>query len=127
MDFFTKLEIAGLTLLEQFQLLKGRKPKSDTPVVLAPLIERLNLPAMPSRLELLRSGDTPEQFVAHVISPTYLQGMMGKRGVVSRRVVNAIINHYGVAPIPGYLKSTAYDPRFATKRNRNKMLVVAAA
>lgn len=126
MDFLKTLQIAGLTLLEQFHALKGRKPKQV--VVLAPLLERLNLPPMPSDLELLKSGQTAEEFVTSVITPENMKGVMGRRGVVSRRVINKITAHYGVSGlVPGAFKLAATDPRFSEKRNSTKMLVAAWA
>ena len=129
MDIIANLKFAALSLLDQFRVRKGRKPLSEIVPAkqLAPLIERLNLPELPSAVELFARGMTAEQFVTHVISPKYLKGVMGNRRVVSRRVVNKIVAYYGVAPIQGYLKPAACDPRFDKTRNRHSMLVVALA
>lgn len=109
------------SLLDLWQIFKGRKPKSDVPVILPPLLTRLNLPPMPSAWKLVSLNITKEQFVANVIREKF------PKGIVSRRVVRKISRHYGVVSIPGAFKSAASDPRFAGKRNRHSMLVLATA
>ncbi len=109
------------SLLDLWQIAKGRKLKSDSPVVLAPLIQRLNLPVMPAGWTLMKLGMTKEEFVAGVIEEK------SQNGIISRRVVSKITKHYGVKLPGGCLMSAAKDPRFFEKRNRHSMLVVVTA
>ncbi|MDO8443207.1 MAG: hypothetical protein Q7S81_03060 [bacterium] len=96
-------------LLDLFnELVRGRKDKSENPVVLPPLIKRLNLPEFPRF-----SGERLRNAVVTIIRTRY----GGKR--ISARVVGKIASHYGVK-----LYGTGI---FRRCRENRSMLVVTPA
>ncbi|MBI3046130.1 MAG: hypothetical protein HYY86_01095 [Candidatus Harrisonbacteria bacterium] len=108
------LKNAALSLLDIFRLNKSRKITEEPLVPLAPLIQRLGLPAMPSVKELYyHYGEmTAEQWVMAEI-----RNRFPKR--ISRRVLGKIARHYGVD-----LRGNGF---FKAIPDRPKMLIVVPA
>ena len=105
------LKNAVLSLIDIFRLNKGQKIVEEPVEPLAPLIQRLGLPAMPSDF---RSIADRREFVLGVIREKYPMK-------ISRRVLGEIVRHYGVDL---YGCRDHNQPIFRGIPNRSRMLKV---
>lgn len=79
------LKNAVLSLLDLFNLSKGKKIVKEPAAPIAPIIERLGLPELPSWLE----GSEKTEFVIKEIRERFPRQ-------ISKRVLGKIVRHYGV-------------------------------
>lgn len=77
---------AVLSLLDMFSLSKGKKIVKEPAAPIAPLIQRLGLPELPSDI---RTDDDKANFVFSVIVRSFPKK-------ISKRVLGKIVRHYGV-------------------------------